>query len=187
MRQGLLISFLVVFVLGAVTEVVAQTPQSGAASNIGPGDTSSTIAPRLPTPPAGDDASVRQYLLDARQALVAGRTGTAQEALERAETRILDRSVPAWRSNEPSHRRLVREIADARQALGVNDITRAIQILDVALAAPPGRRYQPAPPPPRVEHIPPPPNVSYVWVPGHWIWEGGDYIWRRGHYTMAPE
>ncbi len=189
MRRSLLTAVLVAASLAAVPAMAAGTPQSGAASNIGPADTSSIIAPRLPTPPSGDDATVRQYLLDARQALADGRTGTAQEALERAETRMLDRSVPAPRMHRPNRSPLVEQVTAVRQALGANDPNRALQILDAALSVPPnlppGRPYVPVPPP-QPEPIPPSPGARYVWLPGHWMWKGAAYVWLPGHYEVVP-
>ena len=128
MRPALPTAFFIAASLAAGPALAADAPQSNAASNIGPADTSSAIAPRLPTPPAGDDATIRQYLLDARQALAEGRTGTAQEALERAETRMLDRAVPAPRLHQPNRSPLVEQVTAARQALGMNDTNRALQI-----------------------------------------------------------
>ncbi len=189
MRPALPTAFFIAASLAAGPALAADAPQSNAASNIGPADTSSAIAPRLPTPPAGDDATIRQYLLDARQALAEGRTGTAQEALERAETRMLDRAVPAPRLHQPNRSPLVEQVTAARQALGMNDTNRALQILDTALSippnAPPGRPYI-AVPPPRPEPIPPPPGARYVWLPGHWLWNGRAYAWVRGRYELAP-
>src|SRR5262249_42495878 len=77
-------------------------PPSDGASNIGPDDTRSSIAPVLPSPVVGEDAPVQAYLQAARSALVAGRTGEAQQALEMAQTRALDRSVPLFQTNAPS-------------------------------------------------------------------------------------
>jgi hypothetical protein len=164
------------------------TPQSGQSSNNGPTDTHSTIAPQLPTPAVGPDASARQFLLDARQALAAGRTGEAQEALERAETRLLDRAVAPSRAEDPNRSPLVTQITAARQALGNKDMVRTLQIVDAALSIPPlpaGHRYA-AVPPPRAEHVPPSPGVRYVWVPGHWLWNGSEYVWNPGSYLARP-
>ena len=189
MHRRLFCTCLIAASLAALPAVAAGTPQSNAASNIGPADTSSAIAPRLPTPPSGDDATVRQYLLDARQALADGRTGTAQEALERAETRMLDRVVPAPRLHRPNRSPLIEQVSAARQALGANDPTRALQILDAALSIPPnlppGLPYV-AVPPPQPEAVPPPPGARYIWLPGHWMWKGAAYVWERGHYEPAP-
>lgn len=109
-------------------------PMSPNASNITPGDTRSPIAPRLPTPPIGDDATMRQYLTDARRALTMGRTGEGQEALERAETRQLDRSVDPRLANQPDNGPVVSAIRTARDALARRDIPRAIQTIDALLA-----------------------------------------------------
>jgi hypothetical protein len=111
-------------------------PLSDRASNIGPGDTRSSIAPNLPSPTIGEDAPVQAYLQAARSALIAGRTGEAQQALEMAETRALDRAVPLFQTNAPSRNPLVDQITQALAALGSHDRGRAVQIIDGALAQP---------------------------------------------------
>jgi hypothetical protein len=108
-------------------------PRSNQASNIGPADTNGTIAPTLPSPGLGLDATTRQYLHAAREALAAGRTGEAQQALEMAETRLLGRSVPPARADIPSGQPKAIEIHDALHALGDGDRTRAISIIDIAI------------------------------------------------------
>ncbi len=110
-------------------------PLSNNASNIGPGDTRSIIAPTLPASSAGESATPRDYLRAARASLVAGRTGQAQQSLEMAETRALDRSVTQGQTSIPSDSRLVAEIRDARHALGSGDSSHAIQLIDLALAS----------------------------------------------------
>lgn len=109
-------------------------PLSNRSSNINPGDTRSPIAPRLPTPVAGDDASIRAYLANARDALAAGRTGEAQEALERAETRMLDRSVAPEDVRNPIRGPEVADVTAARRALASGDVPGAIQVINAALA-----------------------------------------------------
>ncbi len=114
-------------------------PTSNRASNINPYDTRSLIAPRLPVPPVADNARPRRFLLVARQALQSGQTGVAQEALERAESRLLDRSVAPSRAAEPIRGPIVTEVANARQALGRGDIGGSIRIIDAILRQlPPG-------------------------------------------------
>jgi len=110
-------------------------PRSDKASNIGPGDTRSTIAPTLPQPVIGESATTQDYLRAARAALVTGRTGQAQQSLEMAETRTLDRSVPQGQTNASSESQLVSRIRDARRALGDRDRARAIQLIDLALSS----------------------------------------------------
>src|ERR1700750_449972 len=48
-------------------------PLAGRSSNIGPGDTRSSIAPNLPSPTVGEDAPVQAHLQGARSARVVGR------------------------------------------------------------------------------------------------------------------
>lgn len=111
----------------------ASLPMSDTSSNIGPNDTPSTIAPNLPSPPIGENATPHQYLVAARSALVTGRTGEAQQALEMATTRALDRSVPLFQTNTASGDPLVKEIADARRALGEGDRMRALSVIEAAI------------------------------------------------------
>jgi len=119
----------------------ASLPMSDKAGNITPGDTTSVLAPNLPSPPIGENASSRDYLLAARSALVAGRTGEAQQALEMAETRALDRSVALFQTNVRIRDPLVGEIEAALHALGEGDRMRAVQIIEAALP----HANQPAP------------------------------------------
>ena len=110
-------------------------PRSDNASNIVPSDTRSNIAPTLPSSAVGWDAASREYLRSARASLVAGRTGQAQQSLEMAETRALDRSVQQGQTDTPSHSQFVSRIRDARHALGGGDRTRAVQLIDLALSS----------------------------------------------------
>jgi hypothetical protein len=105
-------------------------PLSPDASNIGPSDTRSNIAPTLPDPDVGEGASPRQLLMAARNALAAGRTGQAQEAMERAQTRLLDRSTPLFQTDRPSVDPAVARISEALRALGAGDRAGALRVLD---------------------------------------------------------
>src|SRR5271166_4093977 len=109
-------------------------PRSDKASNIVPADTRSNIAPTLPPSAIGQDAASRDYLRTARASLVAGRTGQAQQSLEMAETRALDRSVVQGQI-APIDSRFVSQIGDARRALGGGDSAHAIELIDLALAS----------------------------------------------------
>lgn len=199
-----------IMALGMLAATPAAAQSSGQASNIAPSDTRSSIAPRLPTPAVGADAAPRRYLSDARDALKRGRTGEAQEALERAETRLLDRGNPETPEG-PAHAQLLQSATEARQALGAHQAKRAIEILDAELSAPlaaPGGAYAPtgAPPPGAPPGAVPPgpaaaiapggwawngyqwvfqsayPPVPYArWIPGHWAWRGG-WVWIAGHW-----
>lgn len=111
-------------------------PLSDKAGNIGPSDTTTPYAARLPSPDVNDNAAPRAFLEAARNALAAGRTGEAQEALERAETRLLIRSVKPSQANIPSGEPVIRQIAEARQALGNGDKAGCLDKINAALANP---------------------------------------------------
>jgi hypothetical protein len=81
-----------------------------------------------------DDASAEVFLEQAKQAIAAGRIGAAQEALERAETRALARSVRPSQAREPSQQSFVQKLSQARQALAAGDRKLALQRIDEAAA-----------------------------------------------------
>ena len=125
----------------AVTKPVAKVPEyrggegsprSSAASNTTAANTRSEIAPRLPDPGVADTPVA--YLQAARQALGAGRTGAAQEALERAETRVLTRSTVPGLAGVADTGGMAGRIGAARRALGANDTVGARRAIDAALA-----------------------------------------------------
>ena len=118
----------------------ASLPLSDKAGNITPDNAQSVIAPNLPSPPIGENATPRDYLVAARAALVVGRTGEAQQALEMAETRALDRSVPLFQTNVPSGNPLIADIRNALLALGAGDRMKAVQIIEAAIARTDHRR-----------------------------------------------
>jgi hypothetical protein len=117
----------------AALPAAATDPFSYRASNITPADTHSVIAPALPAPPVSDNASPSDYLRLARDALAAGHTGEAQEALERAEARALDRAVPPFQTDQPIDDPLINQIRSARLALGSNNPQQALQLVTAAL------------------------------------------------------
>jgi hypothetical protein len=106
-------------------------PRSDTAGNINSTDTRSVLAPNLPAPMGAD--TVRDLLMAARSALAANRTGEAQEALERAETRALDRDIPAGTERVPAQGPLVSGIGQARDALANRNLGGAIAIIDSLL------------------------------------------------------
>lgn len=109
-------------------------PLSTRASNINQGDTRSEIAPRLPAPDAASNTP-EAFLMAAQRALAAGRTGQAQEALERAETRLLTRSTDPSMANTPDSAPMVMQISQARQALARRDNAGARRAIDMAMAS----------------------------------------------------
>jgi hypothetical protein len=106
-------------------------PRSDRASNLDAATTHSQLAPNLPAPPAGED--IQSLLLNARAALAAGRTGEAQESLERAESRALDRSIPQGTERQPSGDPLTSAIAQARSALGTGNAPATTAAIEQAL------------------------------------------------------
>jgi hypothetical protein len=110
-------------------------PMGTRASNIDASDTRSTIAPNLPSPALGPDAGPADYLRAAQSSLQAGRTGEAQQALEMAQTRLLDRSVPMGQTNNPSDNPAVAQISQALKALAAHDYAQVNQLIQSAIPA----------------------------------------------------
>jgi hypothetical protein len=106
-------------------------PRSDKAGNINAATTHSDLAPNLPAPAGAD--SVHDLLVAARQALAANQTGAAQEALERAESRALDRDITPGTERIPDQSPQVAAITQARDALANNNLRGAIAIVDAAL------------------------------------------------------
>jgi hypothetical protein len=110
-------------------------PMGTTASNINAANTRSPIAPNLPTPPLAPNSPPADYLRAAQGSLAAGRTGEAQQALEMAETRLLDRSVPLFQTNNPTDSPSVRQISQALQALANGDRAQCMQLIQSAIPA----------------------------------------------------
>lgn len=111
----------------------AGSPLSQRASNTTAANTRSEIAPRLPDPGAGA-STPEGYMAAAQRALAAGRTGAAQEALERAETRLLTRSTDPSMAAAPADMPMVQQISAARRALASNDTAGARQALGMSMS-----------------------------------------------------
>jgi len=112
----------------------AGSPMSSKASNITGADTRSEIAPRLPDP-ASSGNTPQDYLAAAQRALASGRTGAAQEALERAETRLLSRSTDPSMAASPADMPMVQQIGQARRALAARDTAGAKSAISSALGS----------------------------------------------------
>jgi hypothetical protein len=91
-------------------------------------------ATQLPVPDIDENAPPAAFLDAARHAIAAGRNGEAMEALERAESRALIRSVRPSLVDRPSRQPLVDRIAEARAALAGGDRMRTLELIDQALA-----------------------------------------------------
>ncbi len=112
----------------------AGSPRSNRASNISASDTRSEIAPRLPDPATASNTP-EAYLAAAQSALATGKTGAAQEALERAETRLLSRSTDPSAAASPADMPMVQQIGQARQALATRDIAGAQSAIRAAMGS----------------------------------------------------
>ena len=145
-------------------------PVSSQASHVPGSAPGSAIAPRLPEPAGGDSGPPEQYLHEADRALEMHKTGLAQQALEMAETRMLDRSTLASQASTPDGDPEVQALRQAREALGRRDLRAAHEAIRAALNDAPGAAgappvapsYYPAPPgglgapPPAAPGFPPP-------------------------------
>ncbi len=114
---------------GHIPGVGESLPRSDRASNIGPQTTRPGVAPSLPDPAVGGGAEPEAYLRAARDALAAGKTGLAQEALERAETQMLHRSIMPGMAPAPADVPMIASVRDARLALGRGNTADALSIL----------------------------------------------------------
>jgi hypothetical protein len=110
-------------------------PASDRASNIDAADTHSAIAPHFPQPAVGQNATPSRYLQDAENALKRHRTGEADQALEMAETRLLDRSTPATDASQPDQNPAIAQVSTARKALASGDMKAARAAIETALAS----------------------------------------------------
>jgi hypothetical protein len=97
-----------------------------------------TTAPpvRLPDPPVADEAQPSAFVAAARNAIAAGRIGEAREAIERAESRVLIRSVRPSLAGVPSDQAVTRLLAEARRALEQGERQVALGWLAEAAAHP---------------------------------------------------
>lgn len=119
---------LVALVPLATMPALAQ-PVSHDASNIAGMAIHSTVAPPLPSVGLGPNATAADFLEAAAKALTNNQTGVAQQALENAETLLLTRSVPYGTGGTPDQNRAVGNISAARRALGANDLTQALDLV----------------------------------------------------------
>ena len=89
------------------------------------------------SPPAGQagDSGARpeDFLKSAQQDVQHRRAAAAQEALEQAETRLLDRSTLASEASQPDSSPAVQAISQAISAVGKHDWQTAKQQIDTAM------------------------------------------------------
>jgi hypothetical protein len=119
---------------GNIIGTAQSLPNGKSVSNVESSDTHSTIAPNLPSPDLPAGSPPRLYLEAAQRSLKLGRTGETQQALEQAETRMLDRSVVPSRADQPDQQATIRGVTDALTSLATGDRVRTQQIISDILA-----------------------------------------------------
>jgi hypothetical protein len=134
MRTLLLASASLLLIGGTALAQDSNSPLSTKASNTSAANTHGDIAPRLPV--SATDDPVNAYLSQAQQALRGGRTGAAQEDLERAETRALDRVTAPAQASVPDNSPRIAAIRQARDDLGRGDRKGALQAIQTAMSTP---------------------------------------------------
>jgi hypothetical protein len=154
-----------------------------------PSDTRAASALPLLGPSLPADEPRRAFLEAARRALEAGRIEEAREALERAETRLLNAPTAPVQASSPERQDAVLAIGEARRALAAHDRQGAIRAIDDALAAATlGARVTTPSPPPVAPTQPAPdqPSVTYALLPGHWQLQGAQYVWVPPEIDPRP-
>jgi len=129
---------------GAMAQGADHGPTSPRASHLNASTARGEVAPRLPDP-ATSANTPEAFLAAADRALSRRQTGAAQEALERAETRLLDRSTPQGADATSTDPR-VRQISDARQALAHRDVAGARSLIQAAMGGAAAPAAMPADP-----------------------------------------
>jgi hypothetical protein len=92
-----------------------------------------TVLSPLPSPGVPEAARPSDYLRAAQGVLVAGRNAEAHEALEMAQTRMLDRSVQLGQTNNPSDNPTVGQISQALRALAAGDRASCLRFVQSAI------------------------------------------------------
>ncbi len=137
--------------------------------------------------------SPQSYLMAARSALETGRYAVAKQALEQAETRLLNFQSGARPGTAPGAELAILDIQRARQALARRDsqqATEAINEAESALSAavPVATAHQAVSPLPEARSggpaAPGAPSVTYALVPGHWQLQGATAVWIPPETTL---
>jgi hypothetical protein len=98
--------------------------------------TRSTVLAPLPPVRLRLNATPQEYLQAAQRALQQRQGGRAENALERAETRLLSRSTTPSEAGEPNNSPLIQQIAAARKAAHKRQWNEAQQALNQAMNNP---------------------------------------------------
>jgi len=154
-------------------------------NNAAPSDTRPPTAHPLPALSLPSDEPPRAFLEAARRALEAGRMGEAREALERAETWLLNGPAAPAQGSSPERQ----DIGEGRRALAAYNRQGAVRAIDDALAAVTltARVTTPSPPPVApTQPAPDQPVVTYALLPGHWQLQGAQYVWVPPETVPRP-
>ena len=104
-----------------------------AAQSVTPDDQARVIRSALPPPDVPENSPASAFLRAAQGALATGRLREAQEALEQAQTRLLDRSVPLGQTHTPSDNPAIGQIDQALQALAGRDRATCMHWIETAM------------------------------------------------------
>jgi len=140
-RLGATAALSIAFALPAFAQQMQMPAQGGSgmggmSQNMGgmAGTASQVVLGRaLPAPQVADD-SAKSYLQAARDALAKGNAPMAEEALERAETRLLARDVAPSQVANPVADDNIDQIRNALTALAQHKLSDARQIVEALLA-----------------------------------------------------
>lgn len=170
--------------------------------------------PRLSHPVALSVSATRgpsAYLLEARSAVQSGRYGRADDALGKAETRLLNDAAVAQDRSPPFIHQAIGDIRLARQSTTYRQRTPAVRSINAALLAlePQPVSLVPAPPPITPVELmppltiaaappaappaiviaarpPPPPAALYRLEPGHWHLHDAESVWIEPQTVLQP-
>jgi hypothetical protein len=161
-------------------DLLAPPTVSAPPTNPAPPDTRSVTASSAPAALVPSSEAPVTILAAARRALQAGRIEEAEDALEQAETRLLNGSAAAVQASSSDIDHAVLAIGAARRALAARAFHGAVRAMDDALAAmtlAAGVTTPSPPPAPSAQPASSQAIVTYALLPGHWQLQGARYIW----------
>lgn len=176
--------------------LMAPAPLAAAPLPPGPAVTTLPMLPAARTPSYG---AATPYLETAQASLSRRRYTAAGEALERAETRLLNDGAGTGQESGQAAAQALLQVRLARQAVAERDragalgatgrALAAIQAADnerqsaaVAAAKEPAR----PPPSPATTAQPPMPMITKALLPGHWRLSGWQYHWVPPETRLRP-
>lgn len=119
----------------ALAQPAAAQPLTGQQPLAQPDSQDNAVQTPLRSPDLPEGSKPSDYLRAAAGALAVGQLGEAEEALEMAQTRMLDRSVPLFQTNNPINSPVIQQINQARQALAAHDRETCMRYIEDALTS----------------------------------------------------